>query len=88
MRTFAKVGIFMTLIPFTFLILMTCAGEHKRLSLVLTTQEPTQTIASFPESRFSFPTALPVDRVQPWEELDENGYVIPARLGAHDILVV
>ena len=31
----------------------------------------------------SFPTALPVDRVQPWEELDENGYVIPARLGAH-----
>jgi len=64
----------------TIIVLLVACGHGARHMPALSdtgTQQAGESVAV--EQQVTWPAGLPEDRLQPWEELDANGYVIPLK---------
>jgi hypothetical protein len=78
MRINLKIAI-AALLAVLFLGLLACGQGSKRVPTLssLGTQQAAEPAAM--EQQVTWPAGLPEDRLQPWEELDANGYVVPPK---------
>jgi outer membrane protein assembly factor BamB/PKD repeat protein len=69
---------------------LTCCSSRSISSRALTAPGAGPATGSAPAQRATWPTALPVDGVQPWEQLDEAGYVLPGsgEVGARAVTAI
>jgi len=80
MKTKFLFGVITCLALITIIALLAACGHGARHMPALSdtgTQQAGESVAV--EQQVTWPAGLPEDRLQPWEELDADGFVVPSR---------